>query len=68
MLHDAIISKGEFQQVQQLLELDTRTAPSQTTVYPLSGFLRCADCGQKYDSPHGDEKRKEVSILSLFYL
>ena len=23
--HDAIISKGEFQQVQQLLELDTRT-------------------------------------------
>ena len=31
--HDAIISKGEFQQVQQLLELDTRTAPSQTTVY-----------------------------------
>ena len=30
----------------QLLELDTRTAPSQTTVYPLSGFLRCADCGQ----------------------
>ena len=32
--------------VQQLLELDTRTAPSQTTVYPLSGFLRCADCGQ----------------------
>jgi hypothetical protein len=43
---DAIISKGEFQQVQQLLELDTRTAPSQTTVYPLSGFLRCADCGQ----------------------
>ena len=44
--HDAIISKGEFQQVQQLLELDTRTAPSQTTVYPLSGFLRCADCGQ----------------------
>ena len=32
--HDAIISKGEFQQVQQLLELDTRTAPSQTTVYP----------------------------------
>ena len=26
--HDAIISKGEFQQVQQLLELDTRTAPS----------------------------------------
>ena len=43
---NAIISKGEFQQVQQLLELDTRTAPSQTTVYPLSGFLRCADCGQ----------------------
>lgn len=29
-----------------MLELDTRTAPSQTTVYPLSGFLRCADCGQ----------------------
>ena len=44
--HDAIISRGEFQQVQQLMELDTRTSPSQKTVYPLSGFLRCADCGQ----------------------
>lgn len=32
--------------MQQLMELDTRTSPSQKTVYPLSGFLRCADCGQ----------------------
>lgn len=37
--HDAIISKGEFQQVQQLLELDTRTAPSQTTVYPWNAAI-----------------------------
>ena len=44
--HDAIIPKPIFEIVQKLTELDTRTAPASDSVYTLSGFLRCGDCGQ----------------------
>lgn len=44
--HDAIIPKPIFEIVQRLTELDTRTAPASDSVYILSGFLRCGDCGQ----------------------
>ena len=44
--HEAIIPKPIFEIVQRLTELDTRTAPSSDSVYTLSGFLRCGDCGQ----------------------
>lgn len=44
--HDAIIPKQVFEIVQRLTELDTRTAPDADSVYTLSGFLRCGDCGQ----------------------
>lgn len=60
--HDAIISRGEFQQVQQLMELDTRTSPSQKTVYPLSGFLRCADCGQNMIRRTVTKKGKKYAL------
>lgn len=45
-MHDAIIPQGVFEQVQELLLRDTRTAPGETSVYLLSGFVRCGDCGQ----------------------
>lgn len=44
--HEAIIPKPIFEIVQRLTELDTRTAPDSDSVYTLSGFLRCGDCGQ----------------------
>ena len=44
--HEAIIPKPIFEIVQRLTELDTRTAPASDSVYTLSGFLRCGDCGQ----------------------
>ncbi|MCD8188918.1 MAG: recombinase family protein [Clostridiales bacterium] len=44
--HDAIIPRPVFDQVQKLLELDTRTAPDEDTVYLFSGFLQCGSCGQ----------------------
>lgn len=44
--HEAIIEEEIFQYVQSLLELDTRTAPEEESVYLFSGFLRCGDCGQ----------------------
>ncbi|MCD8013512.1 MAG: recombinase family protein [Lachnospiraceae bacterium] len=44
--HDAIIPRPVFDQVQKLLELDTRTSPDENTVYLFSGFLQCGGCGQ----------------------
>ena len=43
--HDAIIEKTVFEEVQRLLQYDTRTAPDREEVYPLSGFVVCGDCG-----------------------
>ena len=43
--HEALVSARDFRIVQRLLGTDTRTAPSQNTVYTLSGIAVCADCG-----------------------
>ncbi len=45
--HEAIILKQEFDLVQNILFLDTRTAPFQENVYFFSGLLICADCGSR---------------------
>lgn len=44
--HEAIVPRSYFERVQEIMLLDTRTAPSEKNVYPLSGLVRCADCGQ----------------------
>ena len=44
--HEPIISKEIFENVAAVLLSDTRTAPSQTAVYPLSGLIYCGDCGR----------------------
>lgn len=43
--HEAIISASDFQNVQELLQMDTRTGTAQEKVYDLSGVVRCGDCG-----------------------
>jgi DNA invertase Pin-like site-specific DNA recombinase len=45
--HEAIISKQDFELVQKLMRLDTRTAPDGDTVYPFSGMLICGSCGNR---------------------
>lgn len=42
--HEAIIDRETFTKAQSLHQRDTRTNPTQKTVYLFSGFLRCADC------------------------
>ena len=41
-----IIDRDMFDSVQMILAKDIRIAPEEDVVYPLSGFVRCADCGQ----------------------
>lgn len=43
--HEAIISKADFDLVQKLRRLDTRTAPKEEKVYLFSGVLICGCCG-----------------------
>lgn len=43
--HEAIISRKEFDLVQQLLGEDTRTAPDSDAIYAYSGRIFCGDCG-----------------------
>ncbi len=44
--HPAIIDPIVFAAVQRMLGRDTRTAPTEESVYPLSGVLFCQDCGR----------------------
>ena len=43
--HEPIIDPLTFTTVQRMLARDTRTAPENDIVYPLSGMVFCADCG-----------------------
>ena len=42
--HEAIIDRETFGKAQALHRRDTRAPPGSQAVYPLSGFVRCADC------------------------
>ena len=43
--HEPLVSERDFEIVQRLLGMDTRTSPDQKQVYLLSGIAVCADCG-----------------------
>ena len=43
--HEAIVGKRDFELVQKLLRLDTRTSPDSKNVYLFSGLLICGCCG-----------------------
>ena len=44
--HEPIIEKEDFEKVRSLLKRDTRTSLGVGKLSPLSGFLKCADCGR----------------------
>ncbi|MCL2084078.1 MAG: recombinase family protein [Oscillospiraceae bacterium] len=44
--HEAVISRETFETAQTLLGRDTRAPAAQKSLYLLSGFVRCADCGK----------------------
>lgn len=43
--HEPIVTDRDFEVVQRLLAMDTRTSPCREEVYPLSGVVTCGDCG-----------------------
>jgi DNA invertase Pin-like site-specific DNA recombinase len=45
--HEAIVKPHDFDLVQRIMRLDTRTAPGGDTVYLFSGILICDSCGAR---------------------
>lgn len=45
--HEAIISRQDFDLVQKLAQLDTRSAPGGNSVYLFAGLLVCGCCGAR---------------------
>lgn len=57
--HEAIISKSDFDKVQKILALDTRTCKGDSVVQLFSGMVFCGDCGAsmiRKTIPSGDKK------------
>lgn len=44
---EAIITKEQFDMVQEILKKDTRVAPNEKSVYLFSGIAVCGDCGRQ---------------------
>lgn len=42
--HEPVISKKDFNLVQELLKRDTRISPDTKALYPLAGLVRCGGC------------------------
>lgn len=57
--HEAIIDKADFDLVQRLRRLDTRTAPQSDKVYLFSGVLICGCCGGRMTRKTNRYKDKE---------
>ena len=57
--HEAIISKANFDLVQRLKRLDTRTTPRSDKVYLFSGMLICGCCGSRMTRKTNHYKDKE---------
>lgn len=57
--HEEIVPKMIFECVKNLMKLDTRTSPGEENVYPLSGLLRCGDCGQNLVRRTATKKNKK---------
>lgn len=46
--HEALVSEGDFEKVQELLKNRRRERKQKVSDYPLSGILYCAKCNHKY--------------------
>lgn len=61
--HPAIVTKRNFETVQRIMQKDIRIAPAEEIVYPFSGYLKCADCGQNMVRKHYVARNKEYTYF-----
>lgn len=61
--HPVIVTRRNFDTVQRIMQRDIRIAPAEETVYPFSGYLKCADCGQNMVRKHYTVGDKEYTYF-----
>ncbi len=61
--HEAIIERHDFDLVQRIRHLDTRTAPDKGSVYIFSGILICGCCGNRMTRKTNRAGRQEYQLL-----
>ena len=61
--HPTIVTKRNFETVQRIMQKDIRIAPAEEIVYPFSGYLKCADCGQNMVCKHYVVGNKEYTYF-----
>lgn len=59
--HEAIITRHDFELVQRLRRIDTRTSPKSDKVYLFSGILICGCCGSRMTRKTNRYKDKEYN-------
>ena len=59
--HEPLISRQDFELVQRISRLDTRTSPNKDTVYLFSGILICGCCGARMTRKTNRIKGKEYN-------
>ena len=57
--HEALVRKHDFELVQRISNLDTRTAPQKDSVYLFSGVLICGCCGGRMTRKTNHSNGKE---------
>ena len=57
--HEALVQKQDFELVQHISNLDTRTAPQKDSVYLFSGVLICGCCGGRMTRKTNHSNGKE---------
>lgn len=57
--HEALVTKQDFELVQRIGGIDTRTSPHKDTVYLFSGILICGCCGARMTRKTNRVKGKE---------
>ncbi|WDV47870.1 recombinase family protein [Clostridiaceae bacterium M8S5] len=64
--HEAIIPQNEFDLVQSLMKLDTKTAPYKNKVYLFSGLIYCGKCKESMSrkTSHSHNKRYTYYLCS----
>ena len=63
--HEAIVSKGDYQNVQRLLRVDTRAGKGKEKAHIFSGLLFCGDCKEPMVRRMNRYKETEKYIISV---
>ena len=66
--HEAIIDRNDFDLVQRIRNLDTRTSPQKDKVYLFSGILVCGCCGSRMVRKTNRYKDKEYHYYYSFFI